>query len=54
VITLAEWDAAKEEVAEEEKEESVEATKQEEEEFITKADKGEMLVLRRALSSQKG
>ena len=54
VITLAEWDAAKEEVAEEEKEESVEATKQEEEEFITKADEGEMLVLRRALSSQKG
>jgi len=51
VITLAEWDAVKEEVAEEEKEESVEATEEEEEEIIAEADEGEMLVLRRALSS---
>jgi len=54
VITLAEWDAVKEEVAEEEKEESVEATEEEEEVIIAEVDEGEMLVLRRALSSQKG
>jgi len=54
VITLAEWDAVKEEVAEEEKEETIEANEEEEEEIIAKADESEMLVLRRALSSQKG
>jgi len=53
VITLAEWDAVKEEVAEEEKEESVEATEEGEEQIIAKADEGKMLVLRSALSSQK-
>ena len=53
VITLAEWDAVKEKVTEEEKEESVEAT-EEEEEIIAEADEGEMLVLRRVLSCQKG
>ena len=51
MITLAKWDAMKEEVPEEEKEESVEASKEEEEEIIAEADEGEMLVLRRALSS---
>jgi len=45
VITLAEWDAMKEEVAEEEKEESVEATEEKKEEVIAEADEGEMLVL---------
>ena len=54
VITLAEWDAVKEEVSEEEKEESIEAIEEEEEEIIAEADEGEMLVLRRALNSQKG
>jgi len=44
----------KEEVAEEEKEESIEAGEEEEEESIAEADEGAMLVLRRALSSQKG
>ena len=39
VITLAEWDAVKEDVAEEEKEEDVES---QEEEVITEADEGEM------------
>ena len=54
VITLAEWDAVKEEVAEEEKEETIEANEEEEEEIIAKADESEMLVLRREPSSQKG
>ena len=54
MITLAEWDAVKEEVVEEEKEESIEIPEEEEEEVIAEADEGEMLVLRRALSSQKG
>jgi len=45
VITLAEWDAVKEEVAEEEIEESDETLKEEEEEVIAEADEGEMLVL---------
>jgi len=45
VITSAEWDAMKEEVAEEEQEEFVEATEEEEEEIIAKADEGKMLVL---------
>jgi len=54
VISLAQWDAVKEEMAEEEKEESIEALEEEEEEVIAEADEGEMLVLRRALSSQKG
>jgi len=54
VITLAEWDAVKEEVAEEEKEESIEILEEEEEEIIAEADEGEMLVLRRTLSTQKG
>jgi len=44
----------KEEVAEEEKEESVETLEEEGEEVIVEADEGEMLVLRRTLSSQKG
>ena len=44
----------KEEVAEEEQEESVEATEEEEDEIIAEADEGEMLGLRRALGSQKG
>ena len=48
--SLAEWDAVKEEVVEE----SIEIPKKEEEEVIAEADEGEMLVLRRALSSQKG
>jgi len=54
VITLAEWDAVQEEVVEEEKEESIEANEEEEEEIIAEADEVEMLVLRRALNSQKG
>jgi len=36
----------KEEVVEEEKEESIEATEEKEEEIIAEADEGEMLVLR--------
>ena len=54
MITLAEWNEVKEEIEEEEKEESVETPEEEEEEFIAEADEGEMLVLRGALSSQKG
>ena len=54
VITLAKWEAVKEESAEEEKEEFDEGLEEEEEEFIAGANEGEMLVLRRALSSQKG
>jgi len=54
VITLAEWDAVKEEGVKEEKEESFETNEEEEEEVMAEADEGEMLVLRRALSSQKG
>jgi len=50
LITLAEWEAVKDELAEEEKEEDVGS--HEEEEVIAEADDGEMLVLRRALSSQ--
>jgi len=46
VITLAEWDAVKEEVVEEEKDESVETLEEEEEEVIDEADEAEMLVLR--------
>ena len=53
VITLAEWDAVKEEVVEEEKEKDIESPKEEEEEVITEANEGEMLVLRRALNSQR-
>ena len=52
-ITLAEWDAVKEDVVEEETEESVETPEEEEEEVIAKADEGEMLVLRRALIERK-
>ena len=51
---LAEWDAAKEEVVEDEPEEPVETPEAEEEEEIAEADEGELLVLRRALSSRKG
>ena len=51
VITLAEWDAAREEVVEDEPEEPVETPETEEEEEIAEADEGELLVLRRALSS---
>ena len=40
VITLAEWDAVKEEVAKEEKEASLEALEEEEEEVIAEADEG--------------
>ena len=54
VITLAEWDTAKDEVAEEEKEEDLESQEEEEqEEVIADAHEGEMLVLRRALSSRR-
>ena len=49
VITLAEWDAVKEDVVEEETEESVETPEEEEEEVIAEADEGELLVLRRSL-----
>jgi len=45
---------AKEEVAEEEKEEPVETLEEEDEEVVAEADEGELLVLRRALNSQKG
>ena len=54
MITLAEWDAAREEVVEEELEEPVETPEEAEEEVIAEADEGELLVLRRALSSRKG
>jgi len=54
VITLAEWDAVKEEVAEKEKEEFIGASEEEKEEITAEADEGEMLVLQRAPSSQKG
>jgi len=53
VITLAEWDAVKDEVVEEEKDEDVESPEEEKEDVIAKAYEDEMLVLRRALSSQE-
>jgi len=45
VITLMEWDAVKEDMVEEEKEEQVEPSEEEEEEIIVEPDEGEMLVL---------
>jgi len=52
VITLAEWEVVKEDNLEEEKEEGVDGEGEEtQEEVIEEADEGEMLVLRRALSS---
>jgi len=53
VITLAEWDVVKDDIMEEEKEEDIESNNEEEQEVIKEADEGEMLVLRRALSSQR-
>ena len=43
----------KEEVVEEEKEEDVESPEEAKEEVIAEANEGEMLVLRRALNSQR-
>ena len=51
VITLEKWDAVKEKVVEDK--EDVESLEEEEDEIIAKADQGELLVLRRALNSQK-
>jgi len=52
VITLAEWEVVKDEVVEEEKEEDIEHNGDEDrEEVIEEANEGEMLMLRRALSS---
>ena len=54
MITLTDWDAVKDEIVEEEKEEDVKhGSEGDEEEVIEEADEGEMLVLRRVLSSQK-
>jgi len=54
VITLAEWAAVKE-FEEEEKEDDFEDNLEEtQEELVEEADGGEMLVLRRVLSGQKG
>ena len=51
IISLAEWDTSREEEEEEEKELYL---MEEQEEVVEEADEGELLVLRRALSSQKG
>ena len=48
---MAEWDTFREEEEEEEKEMYL---MEEQEEVVEEADEGELLVLRRALSSQKG
>jgi len=52
VITLAEWEYIKEDDEKEGREESMEDEESPKEE-VTRADEGEMLVLRRALSTQK-
>ena len=55
VISLAEWSAEKEEFEEEEKEDDYENKLEEtQEEVVEEADVGELLVLRRVLSNQKG
>jgi len=55
VITLAEWQAVKEDETKEEKEENlVEDEEENQEEVAEEADKAEMLILRQALSSQRG
>ena len=51
IISLAEWETCKEEEEEEDKEVSL---MEEQEEVVEVADEGELLVLRRALNSQKG
>ena len=53
VITLAEWESVKEEEKDEEEEEAVAEEEENPEEEVTGADEGEMLVLRRALSTQR-
>ena len=55
VITLAEWAAMKKVFEEEEKEDDFEDDlKETQEEVLEEADEGEMLLLRRVLSGQKG
>jgi len=51
IISLTEWQTCKEDEQEEEKEVYL---MEEQEEVVEEADEGELLVLRRALSSQKG
>jgi len=52
VITLAEWNAVKDDTVEEEQEALIEPL-EEEEEITVEPDEGEMLVLRRVLNSQQ-
>jgi len=55
VITLIEWLALKEEFEEEENEDDYDnELKKTQEEIVEEAGEGELLVLRRALSNQKG
>ena len=55
IITLAEWDAVREENKEEEQKEYEEEEQEDEyEEVVEAADEGQMLVLRRVLSNQRG
>ena len=54
VITLAKWEAMKEDQLEDKQGEGVDVEGEKtQEEVIEEADEGEMLVLRRALSSQR-
>ena len=53
VITLTKWETMKEHEKEEVEEESVENEEENPEVEVIKADEGEMLILRRGLSTQK-
>ena len=54
VTTLAKWEVINKEEIDEEKEVCLVEDQEENQEVEEKADEGEMLVLRRALNSQKG